>query len=96
MKRRYDVVDGLFLVAVVAGLSLGFWVSLLGPGGRIAESGRRANYETALWRPVLRDAFPHARPLTRRQAHAALDRRADDALETMGKLLRLFGERLEK
>ncbi len=59
---------------VVAGLSFGFWVSLLGPGGQIAALDRRANYEMSLWRPALRGAFPHARPLRRRQAHAVLDR----------------------
>ena len=58
---------------VVAGLSFGFWVSLLGHGGRMAELNRRANYEMTLWRPVLRHAFPHAGSLTRKQAHAALD-----------------------
>ena len=42
--------------------------------GRIAELNRRANYEMTLWRPVLHHAFPHARSLTRKQAHAALDR----------------------
>ena len=59
---------------MVAGLSFGFWVSLLGPGGRIGESNRKANYEMTLWRPALRGAFPHKGSLTRKQAHAALDR----------------------
>ena len=59
---------------MVAGLSFGFWVSLLGNGGRIAVSNRRANYEMTLWRPALRHAFPNVRSLTRKQAHAALDR----------------------
>ena len=58
---------------VVAGLSFGFWVSLLGHGGRIAELNRRANYEMTIWRPALRQAFPTARALTRKRAHAALD-----------------------
>ena len=58
---------------MVAGLSFGFWVSLLGNGGRIAELNRRANYEMTLWRPALRNAFPHVRSLTRKRAHAALD-----------------------
>jgi hypothetical protein len=35
---------------IVAELSLGFWVSLLGKGN---------NYETRLWRPALRLAFPN-------------------------------------
>ena len=58
---------------IVAGLSFGFWVSLLGNGGRIAKLNRKANYEMILWRPALRYAFPHVRSLTRKQAHAALD-----------------------
>ena len=66
--------QGISPTQVVAGLSFGFWVSLLGHGGRMAELNRRANYEMTLWRPVLRDAFPHAERLTRKQAHAALDK----------------------
>ena len=57
---------------IVAALSFGFWVSLLGPGGRRAP-GHRANYEMTLWRPALRGAFPHRVPLTRKQAHRPLN-----------------------
>ncbi len=57
---------------IVAALSFGFWVSLLGPGGRMA-AGHKANYEMTLWRPALRSAFPHRAPLTRRQAHRPLN-----------------------
>lgn len=57
---------------VVAALSFGFWVSLLGSGGR-AVAGRRANYEMTLWRPALRGTFPHRAPLTRKQAHRPLN-----------------------
>ena len=57
---------------IVAALSFGFWVSLLGPGGR-TEAGRKANYEMTLWRPALRGAFAHRATLTRRQAHRPLD-----------------------
>ena len=56
---------------VVAGLSFGVWVSLLGTGARSAN--RKADYETTLWRPALRGAFPHRKPLTRKQAHSPLD-----------------------
>ena len=47
---------------LVAGFSFGFWVSLLGPGGRLDPAGRRANYEMTLWRPGLRPRVraPHA------------------------------------
>lgn len=57
---------------IVATLSFGFWVSLLGPGGR-TEAGRKANYEMTLWRPALRGAFAHRARLTRRQAHHPLN-----------------------
>lgn len=57
---------------VVAALSFGFWVSLLGPGGRL-PAGRKANYEMTLWRPALRGAFPYREKLTRKQAHSRLD-----------------------
>ena len=43
----------------VARLSFGFWVSLVGAGGRIDLDGGRACYEMTLWRPALRRAFPH-------------------------------------
>ena len=57
----------------MAALSFGFWVSLLGSGGRMDPDGRRANYEMTLWRPALRRAFPHRTPLTRKQAHRPLN-----------------------
>ena len=58
---------------LVASLSFGFWVSLSGAGGRLV-SGRKADYETTLWRPALRRAFPHREKLTRKQAHGPLNR----------------------
>ena len=58
---------------IVAVLSFGFWVSLLGPGGRREPAGRRADYEMTLWRPALRGAFSHLTPLTRKQAHRPLN-----------------------
>ena len=57
---------------VVAALTFGFWISLLGPGGRI-EAGRKANYEMTLWRPALRRAFAHRVKLNRSQAHRRLN-----------------------
>lgn len=57
---------------IVSTLSFGFWVSLLGSGGRL-ESGRKANYEMTLWRPALRQVFTHRATLTRRQAHSPLN-----------------------
>ena len=58
---------------IVAALSFGFWISLLGPGGRVGPTGRKANYEMTLWRPALRRGFPHRSPLTRKQAHRPLN-----------------------
>ena len=57
---------------IVAALSFGFWISLLGSGGR-NPAGRKADYERTLWRPALRGAFPHHAPLRRKQAHSPLD-----------------------
>lgn len=51
---------------MIAELSFGFWVSLLGKGG----SG--FNYEMSLWRPTLVKAFPHQR-LNRKTVHKKLD-----------------------
>ena len=56
---------------VVATLSFGFWVALLGAGGRLAGPGR-ANYEMTLWRPALFRAFRNAK-ISRKNAHAPLD-----------------------
>lgn len=59
---------------VVAALSFGFWVSLLGPGGLIQPDPRqKANYEMTLWRPALYRAFPHGPRLSRRAAHKPLN-----------------------
>ncbi|MDE0335224.1 MAG: hypothetical protein OXI64_09720 [Defluviicoccus sp.] len=57
---------------IVAALSFGFWVSMLGPGGRVS-AGRKANYEMTLWRPALRAAFAHRATLTRKDAHRPLN-----------------------
>ena len=58
---------------VVARLSFGFWVSLVGAGGRLDLAGGRACYEMTLWRPALRRAFPHRTVLTRIAAYQPLN-----------------------
>jgi len=69
VRDRYPV-DPPHLVAV---LSFGFWVTLLGRGGRPAGGASpKCNYEMTLWRPCLYRAFPNAR-LSRHQAHTPLD-----------------------
>ncbi|MCA1297167.1 Abi family protein [Stappia indica] len=58
---------------IVASLSFGFWVSLLGRGGLLDQrSGVKANYEMTLWRPALRGAFPHADKVSRKRVHKPL------------------------
>ena len=57
---------------IAAALSFGFWVSLIGPGGRMPVGGK-ANYQRTLWRPALRQAFPYREKLTRKQAHGPLN-----------------------
>ena len=70
LRRDGYLIDPPHLVAV---LSFGFWVALLGSGGRSAGLGApKRNYEMTLWRPCLYRAFPHTR-ISRRQAHRPLD-----------------------
>lgn len=58
---------------VVAALSFGFWVALLGRGGHPPGGiGPKRNYEMTLWRPSLFRAFPNAR-LGRSQVHSPLN-----------------------
>ena len=68
-RGRYSV-DPPHLVAV---LPFGFWVSMLGRGGRAPIPGAaKRDYDMTLWRPALHRAFPNAR-LRRSDAHARLD-----------------------
>jgi hypothetical protein len=55
---------------IVAALSFGFWVSILGKGGQ-GPSGKR-NYEMTLWRPCLYRAFPGVK-MRRVEVHRKLD-----------------------
>ena len=50
---------------IVAELSFGFWIALLG-------KGPKDSYSQKLWRPILYKAFPHAK-LSRKQAHFPLN-----------------------
>ncbi|QHC57705.1 CAAX protease [Rathayibacter sp. VKM Ac-2760] len=58
-----DVVQG----KLVATLMFGFWVKILGRGGYHGEEPMRERriYDTLLWKPALRHAFPHAGALDR-------------------------------
>lgn len=58
---------------IVAELSFGFWVGLLGSGGYSKTLGRYADYETKLWRPYLRKAFPFTAIIKRKNVHRPLD-----------------------
>jgi len=54
-------------------LPFGFWVSLLGSGGRPrAPDTNKRNYEMTLWRPALYKAFPHSKR-KRADTHRPLD-----------------------
>ncbi len=58
---------------LVAALTFGFWVSLLGRGGPSGRPGQaKSDYEMTLWRPALSRTFPQAR-LARAAAHRQLD-----------------------
>jgi hypothetical protein len=58
---------------LVAALPFGFWVTLLGHGGRAAALGApKRNYEMTLWRPCLHKAFPGIRA-RRTDVHRRLD-----------------------
>ena len=61
---------------LVSGLMLGFWVKLLGKGtwqGRAPRRERRV-YDTTLWKPALRHAFPGAGDLDRARVASAARR----------------------
>lgn len=59
---------------VVAELPFGFWVSLLGSGGRAGPQGsKKANYEMTLWRPALYKAFPNGGRRKRVDTHRPLN-----------------------
>lgn len=57
---------------LVAALSFGFWVTLLGRGGILSAKGAKANFEMTLWRPALHKAFPNRPGLARKQAYHPL------------------------
>lgn len=59
---------------LVASFMFGFWVKLLGKGEysrRYAPIKRRRIYDTTLWKPCLRRAFPNVGDLERAVVHSA-------------------------
>lgn len=56
---------------VVAALPFGFWIMLLGAGGRMTAGGK-ANYEMTIWRKAGFRVFRHSR-VTRKAAHKPLN-----------------------
>ena len=70
LERFYSSAEA---AQIVANLSFGFWVSLVGPGGKRGNNCE-ANYEKTLWRPALRQAFRYPKPLLRKEVHIRLDR----------------------
>ena len=70
VRRGGHTVDPPHLVAA---LSFGFWVSLLGSGGRSPHHDpRKRNYEMTLWRPCLYQSFPGIK-IKRADVHQKLD-----------------------
>ena len=70
VRRDGHLVDPPHLVAA---LSFGFWVSLLGSGGRGPyHDPQKRNYDMTLWRPCLYKAFPGVR-MKRADIHQKLD-----------------------
>ncbi len=58
---------------IVAELPFGFWVSLLGKGGRPQPpETNKCNYDMTLWRPALYKAFPNSKR-SRSNTHNPLD-----------------------
>lgn len=58
---------------LVATLMFGFWVKVLGRGGHQGKGPdrRRQIYDTTLWKPAIRDAFPNVGPLERKKVERA-------------------------
>jgi len=67
-----DVVHG----KLVATLMFGFWVKILGRGGFQGRGPARQRriYDTLLWKPALRNAFPQVAPLDRSLVEASARR----------------------
>lgn len=62
LERNNQAITRSRMVAV---LSFGFWVTLLGRGGILSAKGAKANFEMMLWRPALHKAFPNQPRLAR-------------------------------
>lgn len=67
-----DVIHG----KLVATLMFGFWVKILGRGGHQGKgvARQRRIYDTALWKPALRTAFPNVGNLERARVETAARR----------------------
>jgi len=69
-ERRAQANGGVYICPtpghVVASSGLGLWVGLLSEG---TPRDRLYSYETALWQPRLRKAFPHIGTKNRKQLH---------------------------
>lgn len=64
-KRR----NPLEPLEVIEALPLGFWVRLLSRGGPMGSGRPKADYERTIWRPAVRNAFPHRGRLMRSEVH---------------------------
>jgi hypothetical protein len=65
-----DVVEG----KLVANLMFGFWVKILGKGSWAGKPPLRQRriYDTLLWRPALKKAFPHTKSRRDVERHATM------------------------
>ena len=71
-RARHSNSGKIDVPKVVARLSFGFWISLIGSGNRFDSDGKaHYDYEETLWRPALHLAFPTC--LTRKKAHTPLN-----------------------
>lgn len=66
LHKRRNPIEPL---EVIEALPLGFWVRLLGRGGPMGRNQPKADYERTMWRPAIRNAFPHRERLVRSEVH---------------------------
>lgn len=76
--RDAGATDDVIESKLVAGLTFGFWVQILGRGSYAGKQPvrQRRIYDTLLWQPALANAFPHAPSRTDTERRANVVRAA--------------------